>query len=194
MGGRMDATYFADCLVSDPTRVELEHTEHLGKTVNRIARETAGIVKPSSLAVTVAHPALSVIEARCREVHAPLLVVGRDVYAERGARDLRGQDLRVRGSFGEIEVHTPLLGDFQAENVALAVTALTELRQQGFAISDDAIRKGIASTRWPARLELVRERPLVVVDGAHNPPAAEALATSIAHQFPNRKTALVVVL
>src|SRR5881396_1037817 len=107
MGGRMDATNVADGLVSVLTRVDLEHTEHLGKTVNRIAREKAGIVKPSSRAVTVAQPALSVIEARCREVHAPLLVVGRDVYAERGARDLRGQDLRVRGSFGEIEARTP---------------------------------------------------------------------------------------
>src|SRR5256884_3532122 len=192
MGGRMDATNVADGLVSVLTRVDLEHTEHLGKTVNRIAREKAGIVKPSSRAVTVAQPALSVIEARCREVHAPLLVVGRDVYVERGARDLRGQDLRVRGSFGEIEVHTPLLGDFQAEKGALAVHRLTELRQQGFAVSDDAIRKGIASTRWPARLELVRERPLVLVDGAHNPPAAEALATSIADLFPNRKISLVV--
>src|SRR5947199_3292683 len=194
MGGRMDATNVADGLVSVLARVELEHTEHLGKTVNRIAREKAGIIKASSRAVTVAQPALPVIEARCREVHAPLSVVGRDVHAERGARDLRGQDLRVRGSFGEIEVHTPLLGDFQTENVALAVTALTELRQQGFAISDDAIRMGIASTRWPARLEPVRERPLVLVDGAHNRPATDALATSIADLLPNRKISLVVGL
>jgi len=192
MGGRMDATNVADGLVSVITRVDLEHTEHLGRTVNRIAREKAGIIKPSSRAVTVEQPALSVIEARCREVHAPLSVVGRDVYAERGARDLKGQDLRVRGSFGEIEVHTPLLGAFQAENVTLAVTALTELRQQGFAISDDAIRMGIASTRWPARLEPVRERPLVLVDGAHNRPATDALATSIADLLPNRKISLVV--
>jgi len=192
MGGRMDATNVADGLVSVITRVDLEHTEHLGRTVNRIAREKAGIIKPSSRAVTVEQPALSVIEARCREVHAPLSVVGRDVYAERGARDLKGQDLRVRGSFGEIEVHTPLLGAFQAENVTLAVTALTELRQQGFAVSDDAIRRGIASTHWPARLEPVRERPLVLVDGAHNRPATDALATSIADLLSNRKISLVV--
>src|SRR5437667_8914634 len=75
MGGRMDATNVADGLVSVLTRVDLEHTEHLGKTVNRIAREKAGLVKPSSRAVTVAQPALSVIEARCRAVHAPLLVL-----------------------------------------------------------------------------------------------------------------------
>src|SRR6266566_5260109 len=113
MGGRMDATNVADGLVSVITRVDLEHTEHLGRTVNRIAREKAGIVKPSSRAVTVAQPALSVIEARCREVHAPLLVVGRDVHAERIAGDLRGQRVRVRGSFGSLELGTPLLGSFQ---------------------------------------------------------------------------------
>src|SRR2546422_1460532 len=90
MGGRMDATNVVDGLVSVITRVDLEHTEHLGKTVERIAREKAGIIKPSSRAVTVAQPALSVIEARCREVHAPLVVVDRDVHVERGERDLRG--------------------------------------------------------------------------------------------------------
>src|SRR5437879_834014 len=79
MGGRMDATNVIDGLVSVITRVDLEHTEHLGKTVERIAREKAGIIKPSSRAVTVDQPALPIIETRCREVHAPLRVVGRDV-------------------------------------------------------------------------------------------------------------------
>src|SRR5205809_8104902 len=75
MGGRMDATNVVDGLVSVVTRVDLEHTEHMGKTVSRIAREKAGIIKPTSRAVTVAQSALPVIEARCRELHAPLTVV-----------------------------------------------------------------------------------------------------------------------
>src|SRR5205807_5553963 len=79
MGGRMDATNVVDGLVSVITRVDLEHTEHLGKTVSRIAREKAGIIKATSRAVTVAQSALPVIEARCRELHAPLTVVNRDV-------------------------------------------------------------------------------------------------------------------
>src|SRR5467141_4213038 len=91
MGGRMDATNVVDGLVSVVTRVDLEHTEHLGKTVDRIAREKAGIIKPSSRAVTVTQEALPVIEARCREVHAPLSVLGRDVRAERIESGLRGQ-------------------------------------------------------------------------------------------------------
>jgi dihydrofolate synthase/folylpolyglutamate synthase len=192
MGGRMDATNVVDGLVSVVTRVDLEHTEHLGKTVTRIAREKAGIIKPSSRAVTVAQPALPVIEARCREVHAPLSVIHRDVQVERGESNLRGQDVGVRGPFGDIQVHTPLLGAFQVENVALAVTALAELRVAGFTIPDAAIRDGVASTRWPARLERIREAPTILVDGAHNRPAAEALAAAIQELFAGRKVSLVV--
>src|SRR6266581_4281448 len=192
MGGRMDATNIVDGLVSVVTRVDLDHTEHLGKTVSRIAREKAAIIKPTSRAVTVAQEALPVIEARCREVHAPLAVVGRDVRVERRAGELHGQEVRVRGAFGEIDVRTPLLGTFQVENVALAATALFELREAGFTIPDEAIRNGIASARWPARLDLIRETPSILVDGAHNRPAAEALAASMRELFPGRKVLLVV--
>jgi len=191
MGGRMDATNVVDGLVSVVTRVDLEHTEHLGRSVARIAREKSGIIKTSSRAVTVAQEALPIIEERCRETHAPLTVVGRDVRVERRGNDLHGQDVRVRGPFGELDVRTPLLGAFQVENVALAVTALAELRQAGFPISDEAIRDGIRSTLWPARLDLIRETPQVFVDGAHNRPAAEALAKSMSELFPGRKVILV---
>jgi dihydrofolate synthase/folylpolyglutamate synthase len=192
MGGRMDATNIVDGLVSVVTRVDLEHTEQLGKTVTRIAREKSGIIKPVSRAVTVAQEALPVIEARCRELHAPLIVLGRDVYADRGAHDLYGQEVRVRGPFGEIDVRTPLLGSFQVENVAIAVAALTELRSAGFSIPDRAIREGVAATRWPARLDLLQETPSILVDGAHNRPAAEALASAVRDLFPGRTVSLVV--
>jgi len=191
MGGRMDATNVVDGLVSVITRVDLEHTEHLGKTVERIAREKAGIIKRSSRAVTVDQAALPVIEARCREVHAPLTVLGRDVHAERIAGDLRGQRVRVRGSFGSLELGTPLLGSFQIENLGLAVAALVEMRPAGFTIPEEAIRSGTASVRWPARFEIVRTSPLVLVDGAHNRPAAQALAAAMAETFPDRKALLV---
>jgi dihydrofolate synthase/folylpolyglutamate synthase len=192
MGGRMDATNVVDGLVSVVTRVDLEHTEHLGKTVERIAREKAGIIKRSSRAVTVAQEALPVIETRCREVHAPLSVLGRDIHTQRLGFDLTGQTIRVRGPFGVLEVRTPLLGSFQAENVALAVAALAELRDQGIEIADGAIRDGIAATRWPARFDRVREVPTVIVDGAHNAPAARALGSAFRELFPDRKAILVV--
>jgi len=192
MGGRMDATNVIDGLVSVITRVDLEHTEHLGRSVERIAREKAGIIKAGSRAVAVDQAALPVIEARCREVHAPLTVVGRDVIVERESQDLRGQSLRVRGDFGELEVRSPLLGPHQAENLGLAVAALVELRKAGIAVPDRAIQEGLAGTRWPARLQVVRERPTVLVDGAHNGPAARALAVALQELFPARRFLLVI--
>src|SRR5437867_2673858 len=115
-----------------------------------------------------------------------------DFRAERGGSDLRGQDIRVRGSFGEIDVRTPLLGTFQVENVALAVAALVDLRGPGFSIPEEAIRRGIATARWPGRLDLIGEKPSILVDGAHNRPAAEALAGAITDLLPGRKVLLVV--
>lgn len=191
MGGRFDATNVVDGLVAVLTRVGLEHTEHLGKTVDRIAREKAGIIKPVSRVVTVDQEALPVIEERCRDLGAPLTVVGRDVHVERLSQDLSAQRLRIRGGFGEIELTTPLAGSFQVENAAMAVAGLTELRKAGFEISDEAIAKGIAAARWPGRLQPVRHDPLVLVDGAHNGPAAVALASAYAELFPGRKCILV---
>src|SRR5438128_11745477 len=157
MGGRMDATNVVDGLVAVITRVDLEHTEHLGKTVARIAREKAGIIKPTSRVVTVNQEALPVIEARCRELHVPLSVLGRDIHAERTAGDLRGQTLRVRGSFGSVDVQTPLLGTFQVENLGIAVAALEELRVAGFTVPDEAVRSGMAPVQVRARMDFVRE-------------------------------------
>jgi len=191
MGGRMDATNVIDGLVAVLTRIGLEHTEHLGKTVTRIAREKAGIIKPGARVVTVDQDVLPTIEARCKEVGARLTVVGRDVGARRLSQDLRGQRVRVAGPFGELDVETPLLGSFQVENVGLAVAALIELRLKGFEVPDRAIVDGIRETRWSARLQVVRERPTVLVDGAHNGPAIRALAQSLAELLPGRRFLLV---
>lgn len=191
MGGRMDATNVIDGRVCVITRIGLEHTEHLGRTVERIAREKSGIIKPTSRAVTVNQDVLPVIEEACRQVHAPLIVVGRDVIAERISQDLKGQRMRIRGAFGEFEVHTPLLGWFQIENVGTAVAAAVELRKTGIAVSDREIVDGIAATQWPARMQILRERPLVLVDGAHNGPAAEAVRVAYEELFPGRKCLLV---
>lgn len=191
MGGRFDATNVIESRVAVIARVGLEHTEHLGRTVDRIAREKAGIIKASSRVVTVDQETLPVIEERCRELGVPLTVVGRDVIVERMSQDLSGQRLRVRGDFGDFEITTPLLGSFQRENVGLAVAALVEFRETGMEVPDAAIRSGLAATRWPARFQKIRTDPLVIVDGAHNGPAAAALASAYAELFPQRKCILV---
>ena len=191
MGGRFDATNVLESRVAVVGRVGLEHTEHLGRTVERIAREKAGIIKAATPAVTVDQEAFPVIEARCRELGAPLTVVGRDVTVEQLSQDLSGQHLRVRGAFGQLDIATPLPGSFQMENVGLAVAALVELRKTGIAVPDEAIVSGIAATRWPARFQKILDDPLVIVDGAHNGPAAAALGSAYAELFPGRKCILV---
>jgi dihydrofolate synthase/folylpolyglutamate synthase len=191
MGGRMDATNIIDGRVSVVTRVGLEHTEHLGRTVDRIAREKSGIIKAISRAVTVEQEALPVIEERCRDVHAPLTVVGRDIHVERRSGDLGGQHVRVESEAGRLDVHTPLLGSFQVENVGLAVAACWELRKAGIAVPDGAIVDGISETRWPARFQVLRQHPVVLVDGAHNGPAAEAVWSAYREVFADRKCLLV---
>ncbi|HKZ47940.1 MAG TPA: Mur ligase family protein, partial [Thermoplasmata archaeon] len=115
MGGRYDATNVIDPEVSVITRVGLEHTEHLGRTVRRIAREKAGIIKNGKPAVTVEQEALPEIEARCRITGSPLAVVGRDVRFERVRFDLGGQTIRVENG-GSREIEVSLLGRFQGEN------------------------------------------------------------------------------
>ena len=192
MGGRLDATNVIQSDVAVVTRVDLEHTEHLGKTVDRIAREKAGIIKPVSRAVTVEQQTLPVLEARCRGLGVPLDVVGRSVAVDRDSFDLSGERIRVRGAFGEVRAHIPLLGAFQVENAALAVAALDALRQRGPPVTNDDIAAGLESVRWPGRLQILRQDPLVVVDGAHNGAAARALQASLRELFPDQQWHLVI--
>ncbi len=192
MGGSLDATNVVDGKVAVITRVALEHTERLGRSVKRIAKEKAGIIKDGARAVTVEQDAAAVIAARCREVGASLVVLGRDIHAVRMSQDLGGQRVRVSGPFGVLELSTPLLGDFQVENLGLAVAALMELRATGWKLPDEAIASGIQAARWPGRLQVVRQHPLVLVDGAHNGPAAQALASSVSALVPGSRLRLVI--
>src|SRR3990172_9369998 len=143
MGGRYDATNVVDPEVSVITRVGLEHTDHLGRTVRRIAREKAGIIKNGKPAVTVRQEALPEIEARCRITGSPLTVVGRDVRF-----DLSGQTIRVENG-GSCELEIPLLGRFQGENAAVAYAAVQSLRARGWKIEDAAMLSGFQAARWP---------------------------------------------
>ena len=190
MGGRYDATNVADPAVSVVTRVGLEHAEHLGRTVRRIAREKSGIIKNGRPVVTVGQEAIEEIESRCRVTGARLTVVGRDVRFQRRFLGWEGQRVRFENG-GELEVDLSLLGPYQAENAAIAYASIRALQAGGWAVSEAAILAGFQKARWPARLEVVRKSPRVVVDGAHNPPAAEALAGALSELLAGTKVTLV---
>jgi dihydrofolate synthase / folylpolyglutamate synthase len=172
MGGRFDATNTLEPELSIITGVSLDHTTYLGDTPEKIAFEKAGILRPNKLALTGAvGGALSVIKERAKEEGSSLQVLDEDIHTERHSVSWEGIDVTVRSSFGEVRVHSPLLGLHQVRNVALAVTAA-----QSRNIPAEAIQTGVAQTRWAGRLEkLIYKNRLFLLDGAHNPEAARVV-------------------
>ena len=182
MGGRLDSTNVITPLVSVITNIDLEHTEFLGPTLAAIAGEKAGIIKEGVPVVTgtVQPEALAVIEAQASAKHARLYRMPEDFGPEnlspgvRPAFDYRGIFRSTKG------LRAGLLGRHQVMNAGLALAATECLAAAGVPLPDDAVRSGLASARWPGRLEQVAERPDIYLDGAHNPASAAVLAQALA--------------
>jgi dihydrofolate synthase/folylpolyglutamate synthase len=182
LGGRSDATNVLPAAVSVITMVGLDHTDRLGETVEQIAFEKAGIIKPGKPVVTGAEgAALEVIEAAARDRGCEVWRLGHEILPEhvRVSRSGTRFDLRITDAeYSGFE--TPLLGEHQARNAALAVAA-ANLAEEGCEpfLSDESVFGGVEAARIPGRLQVLSDRPYVVVDGAHSPDRAEALAATI---------------
>ena len=194
LGGRFDATNVVSPEIAVITNVTVDHTDYLGETVEKIAWEKAGIVKPGVPVVTGATgTALGVIEQECGAQKAPLFVLGRDFHPVKDRNDLLEQVLAVRGWWGVYEgLKIRLPGRYQQENAAIAVAASQLLAERGWRVNVAAITRGLAAATWPGRLEIVREKPLVVLDGAHNAAGAEALKDAVVDYFAGRRRVLVL--
>ena len=195
LGGRLDATNVVQPGVSVITPIGFDHMDILGHTLTKIAGEKAGIIKPGCVAVSAPQTvaAARVISRVCRENGVPLTRVGRDVTWEKLQSDLSGQRIRVTGRFGTRELWIPLLGDHQVENAATAVAALEALdKKNGVVIPDEILKQGMARVNWPARFQVLRQRPYLVVDGAHNRESALRLRESVQSYFPRSKVVLVL--
>ncbi|MBN1676993.1 MAG: bifunctional folylpolyglutamate synthase/dihydrofolate synthase [Candidatus Thermoplasmatota archaeon] len=171
MGGRLDATNVLVPEVSVITRIGLEHTNYLGGTIPEIAREKAGIIKEGVRAVTCERKpeALTVIENTCIKKRAPLRRIGKDFDISSVRQTLRGIEFDYRGKRTLRGLRTGLLGSHQAENAAVAIAAIEELGARDIAVTDEEIKKGLSSVKWPGRLDVISRRPLVILDGSHNP-------------------------
>ena len=198
LGGRWDATNVGRPLVSVVTRIDYDHQEFLGRRLEDIAGEKAGIIRGgTAVSAAQAPEAMAVIEARCRAVGAPLLVEGRELGVEALASDLEGHRLRLRGpGWVYDDVRLALPGLFQPGNAVLAVGAARAFAAaSGLPVPEAAVRAGCAAVRWPGRFQVIpgaAGRPTVVLDGAHNPAGATALAVSLRHHFAGRRLALVL--
>jgi dihydrofolate synthase/folylpolyglutamate synthase len=170
LGGRLDATNVAKADVCVITSISLDHTEILGDTVDKIAAEKAGIIKPGCIVVSAPQfsEAAEIIKRVCRQKGARLIQVGEDITWQKTGGDLNLQTLAVKGKTGNYDLTIPLLGDHQLENAATALAALEALVYLGAKISTKDIVQGFSQVNWPGRLQILSREPMVVVDGAHN--------------------------
>ena len=193
LGGRLDSTNVLDLGVSVITNIALDHTQYLGSTLEAIASEKAGILKPDSIAITGAQPpALAVIEAAAQKHKIPLLRLGPEIELTATDKQWAGVLATVTTPAGTYrDLRIPLLGLHQAENAALAVAAVDALRSRGWEISDGALRDGLARTRWPGRLEVIDRNPIVLVDGAHNPAGLQRSLATVRSLAKDRQVVIV---
>ncbi len=190
LGGRFDATNVITPAVSVITTISLDHTDRLGNTLDKIAFEKAGIIKPGIPVVTGAIEALpfSVIDQVARENGCRLVTVGQrgsnaHVIWEEKSRSLESQVINVFGpDFEYRDLKIPLMGRHQQQNAAITVAAIEAAAASNrtpLYLDSKAVSAGIAKTVWPARFEIMSKKPLVIIDGAHNPAGTKVLSEAM---------------
>ncbi|KUG53735.1 dihydrofolate synthase [Serinicoccus chungangensis] len=199
LGGVWDATSVADGDVAVLTPVALDHTRLLGNTLEEIATEKAGIIKPGAIAVVgVQEPeVMDVLTERTEEVGADLRAEGVNFGVLAREIAVGGQQVSVRGLAGDYDgLFLPLFGGHQAHNAALAIAAVEAFVGGGEQpLSDEVLRAGLADVSSPGRLEIVRRSPTVLVDAAHNPAGVQALVEALRESFTfTRLVGLLAVL
>lgn len=182
LGGRLDATNVVTPLVSVITRVGLDHCEWLGETVEKIAGEKAGIVKPGRPVICAAMPdeARAVIAQAAAQRGSLFVDAQETVSVSVSKSGLEGQTLKIVTAARSLPpVRLPLAGAFQVENVCAAVAALEAVAESGLSLPDEAFVRGFEGVCWPGRFQLASKDPPVIVDGAHNPEGARALRQAL---------------
>ncbi len=185
MGGRLDATNVVKPMVSVITPISFDHTDKLGTSLESIAKEKAGIVKEGVPVVSAPQDAEahSVIKRSC-ENRTKLYEVGEDFVLEIARKDQRGTHFNLFGLLGEYrDLELPLLGHHQATNAATAIGAVELLSNCGVFVSDLEVKAGLRDVIWPGRLQIIEERPWIVLDGAQNRASARAIKGAIEEIF-----------
>ena len=190
LGGRFDATNIIaapECAVI--MNIGLDHTEILGGTVEQIAFEKAGILKPGTAAVLFqqSESVTRVVRERCEELGVALRVPDfSQIQSEFDS--IFGQSFTYRGESYAL----PLLGAHQLKNAATALEAVEVLRERGWRLEQNDVEHGLYAVHWPGRFELLSEEPLFVVDGGHNPQCAETVRDNLLHYFPDKRRILLL--
>ena len=195
LGGRLDATNAITPVVSVITRIDFDHENFLGHSLQEIAGEKLGIVKHGTAVVST--PQLEevqeLVRARAKEMHSPLVEVEEVFRVESGR--VESGCVRATASLvetgEELRIAPRLPGRFQLQNAMNAAAAARVLQTRGFRITNENIERGIAAAAWPGRLEKLQERPEIYLDGAHNPGAARELSKFLEENFAGRRVYLL---
>ena len=187
MGGAGDATNLIKTTdLAILTSISMDHADYLGHTLEEIATQKAGIIKPGCRVVMMGIEKKSVLDAiirQCKKADA-LYTVAEPTEAYKVKHAFPQQVFSYK-QYQKIKIS--LQGSYQIDNAVLAINAVEQLRQTGYQISDVAMRQGLAEAVWPGRFDIVSKKPLMIVDGAHNEDAARRLAESIELYFTNRR-------
>ncbi|UWD49555.1 bifunctional folylpolyglutamate synthase/dihydrofolate synthase [Clostridioides difficile] len=197
LGGRYDATnIITKSLVSVITSISLDHTGILGDTIEKIAYEKAGIIKENGVVLVYdqTDEAKDVIKSVCKEKNAKYIEVNFDnINIKKSDINSQVYDCNVMGEvYNNLEIM--LIGEHQINNSILAMSALKYLKDTKKLdnVSEESIRKGLITTKWPGRIEKIKESPIFIIDGAHNEDGAKSLAKALDKHFKDKKLTLLI--
>lgn len=191
LGGRFDATNIIKSpLCSVITSVSLDHTRVLGNTLSEIAFEKCGIIKRGRPVVTSLHQSREAMETikRCTAEQGSELIIAEPERLSPVREDITGSDV----IYHNITLHIPFAGKHQIENASLTVCATEVLCRSGFSVSDAQLRDGLAAAMIPARIEIISQKPLVILDGCHNEGSTAALGNAMREYLPGRRILAVM--
>lgn len=191
LGGMYDCTNIVNSLISVFGSIALDHTAILGNTIEEVATQKAGIIKENSNSVIFEQPALPVIETKCKEKNSKLYVLkNEDLSNYRFDENYQYFDFKY---YKNLKIN--LKGKKQLENTAVAIACIEILKQNGFNIPVEAIYSGLCTIVHPARFEVIKQKPLIIFDGAHNENAMENFVKTVKDLYPeNAKTFIVSII
>src|SRR3990170_3046164 len=198
LGGRLDATNVCKPIVSVITNITKDHEAQLGDKISDIAFEKAGIIKNNGILISAETKpvALRVLRSECKKKRAEFYRINEDFFVYNNLSFKKGEvgsSFTFKGRRWFLKkLNTRLLGRHQYINAACALASLEVLAEEGYEILEYAIRKGFQDVFWPGRLEVVSEKPLVVLDSAHNPAGADILSEALQSEFNYKRLFLVV--
>ncbi|MBA7650515.1 Dihydrofolate synthase/folylpolyglutamate synthase [subsurface metagenome] len=197
LGGRLDATNVCEPLISVITHIDYDHMDKLGNSLEEIAREKGGIIKPEGIIISSKQydEAYKEIKKIVDEKNSLIYSTGSEISYEIVKSDINGVIFDLKGIYRNYKnLYTPLLGRHQAENAATAISAIEALKIRGVKISEKAIRAGLEKVKWTGRLEIIQNNPTLILDGAHNPSGVKIVRQALEEIFSYHRLILVLAI